>query len=69
VLDRQGVAILSNLAKGRLLCELFEAVGLQAQCRLLAKTVGPSLGVDLASEWRTRMSFSEPDESTHHPAS
>jgi hypothetical protein len=71
VLDRRGVGKMSRHAQGRLLCELFEEVGLQAQCRLLAKIVGPSLGLDLASEWRavaSRMNSSEQsDEPTHHP--
>jgi hypothetical protein len=52
VLDTRGVPNLSGSAQGKLLNEVFKAVGVDAQCWLIANALGPVLGSGHAQIWR-----------------
>ena len=45
---------LAETAQGKLLCELFHALPVDAQCALLSRCVEPQLGGDLARKWREK---------------
>ena len=45
-------ATLSERAKGHLLCDLFDAISIDDQCSLIARTLEPHLGFSLAQSWR-----------------
>jgi hypothetical protein len=51
--DFEAAAALTPKAQGKLLCQLFGAVGLDAQCDLIARQLEPRLGAGLAHKWRS----------------
>lgn len=70
VFDRERALELGPAAKRRLLREAFTAMGLEAQCHLLANIVGPATGFpELASRWRayTIRNSRPEDDPAHHP--
>jgi hypothetical protein len=63
VLDVNGVRELRPGAQSKLLCEVFQAVGAEAHCRLLSEVVGPAIGIGLANRWREHATRSiHPDQ-------
>jgi hypothetical protein len=52
VCDFAAAKALPQKAQGNLLCDLFNEVGMDAQCRFLASAVEPRLGLELPKRWR-----------------
>ncbi|HEY5826934.1 MAG TPA: hypothetical protein VIV01_01105 [Hyphomicrobiaceae bacterium] len=54
VCDISAAAALKERAQAKLLCELFGAMSLSAQCTLIARALEPHLDFGLAERWRSR---------------
>ena len=52
VCDIQAAAALRERAQAKLLCELFKAMGPNAQCTFIAREIEPCLHAGLARQWR-----------------
>ena len=52
VCDFGAAKALKEPAQAKLLCELFRALSLNAQCTLLARELEPRLGLELPQRWR-----------------
>ena len=62
--DFNAASRLSTKAKCQLLGEMFEVLGLEAQCAMIAAKLDGRIGVGLAAEWRNRAAPDEEDHST-----
>ena len=61
VVDWAGLAHVKAAARVRLLCEVFDELGLEAQCALLARRLEGVIGIGLAQQWRDHIATSTGD--------